>query len=189
MIHRIFGVSYHPAHVRRILRGIDCSLQKPFRRATQRVEDAIKRWKDEQWTEIKKRQEDRIIVFVDESGFYLLPFVTRTYGPVGNTLIIKEYLSRDHLSAKSGITADGKLSMMVQAFRSPDVVRFIKHLLRHIAGKLLVIWDGSPIHRSRVIKEYLASENEGRIHLERFPAYAPELNPDEGVWNYPSESN
>ena len=77
--------------------------------------------------------------------------------------------------------------MMAQpkAFRSPDVVKFLKHLLRHIAGKPLVIWDGSPIHRSNIIKEYMASESQGRIHLERFHAYAPELSLDEGIWNYP----
>jgi transposase len=116
----------------------------------------------------------------------MLPFVTRTYGPVGDTPIIKEFLTRDHLSAISGITTDGELSMMVQpkAFKSPDVVRFLRHLLRKIGGELLVIWDGSPIHRSNVIKDFLASESAGKIHLERFLAYAPELNPDEGIWNY-----
>ncbi|MDP6453741.1 MAG: transposase [SAR202 cluster bacterium] len=115
-----------------------------------------------------------------------MPFVTRTYGPVGSTPIIREYLTRDHLSAINGITPDGKLSMMVQpeAFRSAQVVKFLKHLLRQIGGKLLVIWDGSPIHRSNVIKDYLASGAMDRIHLERFPAYAPEMNPDEGIWNY-----
>ena len=110
----------------------------------------------------------------------------RTYGPRGDTPVIKEYLSRDHLSAISGITPDGKLYMMVQerAYKSPDVVNFLEHLLKHIPGKLLIVWDRSPIHRSQVIKDYLASGAAARIHLEQFPAYAPELNPDEGVWNY-----
>jgi transposase len=110
----------------------------------------------------------------------------RTYGPKGDTPVIEEYLSRDHLSAISGITPDGKLYMMVQerAYKSPDVVNFLEHLLRHIPGKLLIIWDRSPIHRARVIKDYLACGAAARIHLEQFPAYAPELNPDEGIWNY-----
>ncbi len=110
----------------------------------------------------------------------------RTYGPKGDTPVIKEYLSRDHLSAISGITPDGKLYMMVQerAYKSPDVVNYLEHLLRHIPGKLLIIWDRSPIHRAKVIKDYLSRGAATRIHLEHFPAYAPELNPDEGIWNY-----
>jgi len=126
------------------------------------------------------------VVFVDESGFYLLPAVLRTYAPVGRTPIIRAYLSRDHLSAISGITREGKLYMLVQdkAYNSTGVISFLDHLLHHIPGKLLVIWDGSPIHRSRVVKEYLAAGAAKRVHLERFPAYAPELNPDEGIWQY-----
>jgi len=57
------------------------------------------------------------------------------------------------------------------------------HLLRHIEGKLLAIWDGLPAHRSRKVKDFL-SEAEGRVHLEQLPSYAPDLNPDEGVWQY-----
>ncbi len=104
-------------------------------------------------------REGRTILFVDESGFYLLPAVVRTYAPVGRTPILRERLSRDHLSVMSGITLEGKLLMMEQerAFKGPDVVRFLKHALRQIPGKLLVIWDGSPIHRSKVVKEFLKS--------------------------------
>lgn len=84
------------------------------------------------------------------------------------------------------MTPDGKLYMMVQnrAYRSVDVVRFLKHLLRHIPGKLLIIWDGAPIHRGCEVKEFLADGAAARLHLERLPAYAPELNPDEGIWRY-----
>lgn len=125
-------------------------------------------------------------MFADQSGFYLLPLVLRTYAPVGQTPVVKEYLSHDHLSAMSGITPEGKLYMTVQerSYKGPDVVKFLQHLLRHIPGKLLVLWDGAPIHRSKVVKEFLAKGAAARIHLEQLPAYAPELNPDEGIWNY-----
>jgi transposase len=49
-----FGVSYHPAHVSRLVRGLGLSLQKPMRRADQRDEEAIKRWKEERWPSLKK---------------------------------------------------------------------------------------------------------------------------------------
>ncbi len=131
-------------------------------------------------------KEGRTILFVDQSGFYLLPTVVCTYAPVGQTPILHEQLSRDHLSAMSGITPEGKLLMMEQegAFKGQDVVRFLKHALRQIPGKLLVIWDGSPIHRSKVVKEFLGEGASARLRLERLPGYAPELNPDEGIWKH-----
>jgi transposase len=125
-------------------------------------------------------------LFVDQSGFYLLPTVVRTYAPVGQTPILHEHLSRDHLSVISAITMEGKLLMMEQerSFKSQDVVRFLRHLLGQIPGKLLVIWDGSPIHRSRAVKDFLASGASSRLKLEQLPGYAPDLNPDEGIWKH-----
>jgi transposase len=96
------------------------------------------------------------------------------------------YLTRDHLSVISGLTPVGQLLMQVrrQAFQGPDVVRFLKHLLRHIPGKLLVLWDGAPIHRAQPVRDFLAAGGAARISLEQLPAYAPELNPAEGIGNY-----
>jgi transposase len=65
-----------------------------------------------------------------------------------------------------------------------DSVHFLKHLLWQTNSKLLVIWDGSPIHRNQCVKDYLANGATKHIHLERLPAYAPDLNPDEGVWDH-----
>ena len=132
------------------------------------------------------QKEGRTIVFADQSGFYLLPGVVRTYAPVGQTPILKDHLSRDHLSAMSAITLDGKLYMTEQerSFKGEDVVRFLKHLLRQIEGKLLLIWDGSPIHRGGAVKDFLASGASRRLKLEQLPGYAPDLNPDEGVWKH-----
>jgi transposase len=57
-------------------------------------------------------------------------------------------------------------------------------LLRKIRGKVVVIWDGSPIHKGQPIKDFLRRGAAKRLHLERLPGYAPDLNPDEGIWNY-----
>ena len=109
----------------------------------------------------------------------------RTYAPVGQTPVLRVPLTRDHLSAIGGITPQGRMYMQMQesAYRAEDVVRFLRLLLRKISGKLLVIWDGSPIHRAKEIKAFLAAGAAMRQHLERLPGYAPELNPQEGVWN------
>jgi transposase len=126
------------------------------------------------------------MVVVDEAGFYLLPAGVWTYAPGEQTPISRMPLTPDHLSAISAITPAGKPYMMVQvcAFKGPAIVRFLRHLLRHIPGKLLIIWDGLPAHRSQTVKDFMARGDARRIHLEQWPSYAPDLNPDEGIWRY-----
>jgi transposase len=134
----------------------------------------------------KAQSERRTIVWVDEAAFYPLPGVVRTYAPRGETPILHALLTHDHLSAISGLTLDGRLLLQVRerAFRGPEVVAFLRHLLRHLPGALLVIWDGAPIHRAQPVKDFLAQGAAARLQLEQLPGYAPELNPDEGVWTY-----
>lgn len=124
------------------------------------------------------------ILFVDESGFYPLPSVVRTYAPVGHTPILQEWYTRDHRSAISAISPEAKLYFACQdhPLNSEDVVAFLEHLLREVPGRLVIIWDGAPIHRSRVVTAFLANGAAARLRLERLPAYAPELNPGEGLW-------
>jgi transposase len=187
MIKQQFGVDYHPAHCSRLLRNLNYSQQKPIEKATQRDEDAIRIWQEQRFDELKSqaKAEGRTIVFVDESGFYLLPMAVRTYAPCGQTPVLRVKLTHDHLSAIGGITSEGRIFMQIQdhSYKGPDVVRFLQILLREIAGKILVIWDGASIHRSKVIQAFLVKGGAKRIRIERLPSYAPELNPQEGVWN------
>jgi transposase len=109
----------------------------------------------------------------------------RTWAPRGQTPIVRVTLTHDHLAAISGITLDGRLFMQTQepAYTAEAVVGFLRVLLRKIRGKVLVIWDGSPIHKGQPIKDFLKAGAAKRLHLERLPGYAPDLNPDEGIWN------
>jgi transposase len=115
-----------------------------------------------------------------------LPGVVRTWAPVGETPRLRCKLSRDHYSVISAITPTGALYLAMQpaAFDSAAVIAFLEQLLCTIAGKLLILWDGAPIHRSQAIKTFLAAGAAKRIWLEHLPAYAPDLNPDEGIWHY-----
>lgn len=110
----------------------------------------------------------------------------RTWAPAGQTPILRSPLTRDHCSAISAITPTGELylALQEQAFDSLAVIAFLQQLLALIAGKLLIIWDGAPIHRSQAIKTFLTQQAAGRIWLERLPGYAPDLNPDEGIGHY-----
>ena len=112
--------------------------------------------------------------------------MARTYAPVGETPILHHTLSQDHLSVIGAVGLHEKLYFQVheEAIRSAQVIRFLKHLLRRIPGKLLIVWDGAPIHRSKAIQQFLSDGAAARIHLERFPGYAPELDPEEGIWRH-----
>lgn len=69
------------------------------------------------------------------------------------------------------------------SIKGPQVVEFLQHLQRHVPGKLLILWDGASIHRSALVRDYLVS-TDGRVEVERLPAYAPELNPVEYMWGH-----
>jgi transposase len=68
-----------------------------------------------------------------------------------------------------------------EAIRSGEVVRFLCHLRRHVRGRVLLLWDGLNAHRSAETSAYLARQRSW-LTVHRLPAYAPELNPVEGVW-------
>jgi transposase len=125
------------------------------------------------------------VVWVDEAGFYLLGGVVHTYAPRGQTTVLRVPRQRDHLSVISGITPAGRLLVRIQerAFKGPHIVRFLKHLRVHLGDKLLVIWDGLPAHANDAVKRYLAGAAGEQIQVEQLPGYAPDLNPDEGVWD------
>lgn len=112
--------------------------------------------------------------------------VVRSYAPRGLTPVLEEYLSRDHLAAIGAVTPQGQLFLQTyeQAISSEQVIRFLELVQHQLTGLLLVLWDGSPTHRSKKIKAYLSNGAAKRIHVERFPGYAPELNPTEWVWSY-----
>ena len=80
----------------------------------------------------------------------------RTWAPRGQTPVLRVPLTRDHLSSISGITFDGRLFMQVRpaSYDTAAVVGFLRVPLRKISGKLVVIWDGSPIHRGHEIKDF-----------------------------------
>lgn len=188
VIEEEFGVHYHKSQVSRLLKKLQWTPQVPIRHAIQRDEEAIQRWRDEVWPELfrRARRERRVLVFEDESGFYLLPGVVRTYAPQAQTPVLREMQTRDHLSVMGGMTPASKVYTLVRqtSLNGMHVIEFLMHLQRVAGERLLVIWDGSPIHRRTEVKEFLATTR-GKVWVEALPGYAPDLNPwDEGGWHH-----
>lgn len=132
----------------------------------------------------KARKEGRTIVFVDESGMTQKPHRVRTWAPKGQTPILQHTFNWDNLGAIAGITWWNFYFRIYEgSIKAEQVINFLEHLNRHLPQKLLIIWDGLPAHRSKLVKEYVRA-SEGKVWLERLPAYAPELNPVEYIWAY-----
>lgn len=195
LIRRHFGVTLHHDHVGRFLRQrLRWSPQKPRRRARERNEAAIATWKAERFTAILSaaRQRNAHLVFLDESGYMLTPCVRRSWAPQGQTPLLSCWDRRDRLSAISAIAVSPRIGRPSFCFtllddnrnaQAADIVDFLRQLKRQLGGGFTVIWDGSNIHsRSRLVQAYLSRHPE--IVAETLPGYAPELNPDEGVWGW-----
>ena len=87
-------------------------------------------------------------------------------------------------SVVAGLTiANFYFQLFDGAIKSAQVIEFLRHLLRHRPGRLLIVWDGAGIHRSRAVRDFIGALNQ-RIHVEYLPAYAPELNPAEYIWGH-----
>ena len=101
-----------------------------------------------------------------------MPALLRAWTPAGRTPVIRRKLSYERLSAVSAISMSGELYLAAQdhSCKGPDVIRFLEQLLDEIPGKLPVIWDGAPIHRSCVVKEWLAQGWARRIRWNSCPA-------------------
>lgn len=88
------------------------------------------------------------------------------------------------LSLIAGVTvANFYFRFFHGAIKAPQLVEFLRNLARQIPGRLLIVWDGLPAHRSRLVRHFVESLD-GRIVRERLPAYAPELNPVEYLFGY-----
>jgi transposase len=112
------------------------------------------------------------------------PHRCRTWARKGETPILQYHFHWKVLSAIAGITLwNFYFRLYPHTVRKEQVVAFLAQLLQHIPGKLLIVWDGNQTHRSHLVRDFVASQD-GRLLLERLPAYAPELNPVEYIWGY-----
>jgi transposase len=129
------------------------------------------------------------IVFVDESGFQLIPNLARTWAPQGQTPVHHHRQGkREKVSVISGISVSPKRHrlglyylLFLDNIGQEEVSYFLQEILRHLRGPVIVLLDNSSTHAGEPLHKLLGRNP--RLHLEHFPAYAPELNPDEGVWS------
>ncbi len=129
------------------------------------------------------------ILFQDESGISQRPPVRRTWAPRGETPVLIHAFNWTKVSicAVLAYRWDGRRSGLYfqtrpGSYNSESLIAFLKDLKRHLRGKkAILVWDGLPAHKSRVMTAYLRSQRTW-LTVERLPGYSPNLNPVETLW-------
>lgn len=111
----------------------------------------------------------------------------RTWAPKGQTPVVQYSFNWKQLSVVAGITYwRFYFRLFPGTIKGPQIVEFLKALRAQIKRKLLIVWDGLGVHKSKLVREFVESLH-GAIHIEFLPAYAPELNPTEYIWGHLKE--
>jgi len=113
--------------------------------------------------------------------------VVKTWAPRGQTPVHRHCYRRDKISVISGVSVSPKrqrLGLFYQLYFNnighQEVCFFLRDLLRHLRGPVIAILDNSQTHHGEPLARL--QRRHSRLRIEHFPSYAPELNPDEGVW-------
>jgi transposase len=186
LIKRQFGIKLSEASVGRLLRQMGLSCQKPLFRAYQKNPELVEQWKQTVYPTIQKRAKSlrATIYFQDESGIRSDFHSGTTWAPKGQTPVVEVTGSRFRLNMIGAITPRGQLRFMVvnTSVSAEGICDFLQRLMHNAENPVFLIWDGHPTHRSKKVKECIASFN-GRLEVYVLPGYSPELNPVEQVWN------
>jgi transposase len=182
LIEREYGVAVSLTTVGRYLKAWGMSPQKPVRRAYERNDAAIARWLREEYPALARqaKRDGATIYWGDEMGLRSDHVAGTSYAPLGRTPIVRATGQRFGCNMISAITNRGHLAFRVfqGKFDTPLFVDFLRRLLKQTAGKVYLIVDGHPVHRSTAAKRFVVAQ-QSRLRLIRLPGYCPELNPDE----------
>ena len=117
----------------------------------------------------------------------LIPNVGKTWAPVGQTPVLRHACKRDKISVISGVSISPKRKrlglyyfLFYDNIGQEEVCLFLRHLLRHLRGPVIALLDNCSTHQGKPIDEL--RRQHPRLMIEYFPAYAPDVNPDESVW-------
>ena len=115
--------------------------------------------------------------------------MVRTWAPEGQTPIHRHRQGRrDRISVISGISLSPKgqhlglyYLLFLDNIGQEEVCVFLRELLRHLRGPVIVLLDNSTTHEGKPLEKL--RRKHPRLTIKHFPSYAPQLNPDEGVWS------
>lgn len=181
------GIQLSVTAVGRLLAEVGITPQKPLRRAYERDPEAISAWKTEIYPKLKTRAKRRgaKIFFLDEAGVRSDQVLGRTWGVKGQTPEVPTSGKRQSINAISAVNERGEFwwESYSGRFNSTLFIELLINFMKHRKSPVMMILDGHPSHKSKMVAKYVQSLK-GRLEFYFLPTYAPELNPDEFVWNY-----
>ena len=182
-----FGIEISISSVGVLLANLNITPQKPLQRAYQRDPVAITEWKTKVYPSIKRacKRTGGSIFFLDEAGFSTDDTKGRTWSERGKTPIVTVDGRRQRINVISAVSANGSFwSKVYNGKLDSDLfINFLVDLLKRQKGPIYLILDSLPLHKSKAVMDFVET-NSHVIQLHFLPTYAPELNPDELVWNY-----
>lgn len=180
------GVILSLNSVGRLLHRQGLTPQKPLRRAYERDEEAVKMWEKKEYPKIQKEAKKRgaEIFWLDEAAIRSDDPLQRTWGRKGETPIVKTSGQRQSINAISALSNKGGFwyHLYTGKFNADKFIDCLKDFMKYRKKPVFMIMDGHPVHKARKVKEYIDSL-EGKLKIFLLPPYAPDLNPDELVWN------
>jgi len=181
-----FAVSLSEVSVGRLLHELGLTPQRPLRRAYQQSPERVASWLQEEYPAIQKdaKAVKATIYFGDEASVRSDYHSGTTWAPKGQTPVVRTTGARHSLNLVSAVSAKGSMRFMtVKGTMTADrFIEFLERLMKNQSTPVFLIVDGHPVHRSARVKTFVEA-TEGRLKLFHLPAYSPELNPDEQVWN------
>jgi transposase len=186
MIHTKFGVRLSKASVCRLLAHLGLTPQRPVWRAYQQRSEDVRRWLEKEYPKIRAlaRREKAAIFFGDEAGVRSDHHAGTTWAVKGKTPVVSSTGARFGLNLISAVSAQGEFRFMITKGRvgAKVFIDFIKRLIHNADRPIFLVVDGHPAHKAVLVRKFVESL-QGRFRLFFLPAYSPELNPDERVWN------
>jgi transposase len=187
LIAQKFSVELGVTAVGRLLAELDITPQKPLRRAYERDPAAIERWTTLVFPRVRARAK-RVgakIFFLDEAGVRSDQVLGRTWGLRGQTPEVPTSGRRQSVSAISAVNARGAFwyEIYTDRLNATRFVELLRHFMRGRTSPVFLVLDRHPAHVAKVVAQYV-QRLAGRLELHFLPGYAPELNPDEFVWNH-----
>jgi transposase len=180
---KVLGVT----SVGRLLAELEITPQKPLRRAYERDPAAITKWTQEDYPRLRARAKrlGADIFFLDEAGVRSDAALQRTWGAKGETPTVATSGQRQRVNAISAVNVLGAFWYDVYTgnFNAASFIEKLKAFMRHRRRRAFLVLDGHPAHRAKIVAAYVQSLK-GRLELHFLPGYAPDLNPDEFVWNH-----
>jgi len=173
--------------VGRLLKKLGLSPQRPLAKASQQNPKEVEKWLEKEYPKIRQmaKSQGAIIYCGDEASVRSDYHRGTTWAPIGQTPVVKSTGARFSINLLSAISPRGDLRFICSkgTLTASVFVDFLKRLLLKENNPVFLIVDGHPVHRAVAVKKFVQG-TKGRLRLFYLPPYAPELNPDELVWNH-----